>query len=184
MPIEMRCAGCGQMLRVADEHAGKKARCPACGTVADVPLPAGQSPLVEPGSPFMGQPPLGAESGSPFADKPHPAEQPGGWAERRQPEINPYATPAAPRAASAEYLRPHRGGLVLTFGILGILCCMPLGIAAWVMGASDLSEIRAGRMDPNGETLTRVGMILGIVSVGFAILWFVINVLAALAAGG
>jgi phage FluMu protein Com len=37
MPIELNCAGCGQLLRVADEHAGKKARCPACGTIADVP---------------------------------------------------------------------------------------------------------------------------------------------------
>jgi hypothetical protein len=53
---------------------------------------------------------------------------------------------------------------------------MPFGIAAWVMGASDLSEIRAGRMDPSGESTTRVGMILGMVSVGFAILWVLVNV--------
>jgi len=66
---------------------------------------------------------------------------------------------------------------VLTFGIVGVLCCMPLGIAAWVMGASDLSEMRAGRMDPGGMDTTRVGMILGIVSVGLAVLGIVVNVL-------
>lgn len=67
--------------------------------------------------------------------------------------------------------------MVLTFGIVGVLCCMPLGIAAWVMGASDLAEMRAGRMDPSGMDTTRVGMILGIVSVGLAILGIVVNVL-------
>lgn len=72
---------------------------------------------------------------------------------------------------------------MLTFGIIGILCCMPFGIAAWVMGASDLAEIRAGRMDPSGEGTTRVGMILGIVSVGFAVLWVVLN-FGLLAIGG
>ncbi len=33
MAIESVCTGCGQKLSVADEHAGKKARCPACGQV-------------------------------------------------------------------------------------------------------------------------------------------------------
>jgi len=40
MPIETTCSGCGQRLRVADEHAGKKARCPSCQTVNLVPGPA------------------------------------------------------------------------------------------------------------------------------------------------
>ncbi len=33
MAIESNCVGCGQLLRVADEHRGKQARCPSCGTV-------------------------------------------------------------------------------------------------------------------------------------------------------
>jgi hypothetical protein len=40
MPIESRCHGCGKLLRVADEHAGKQARCPGCGYVYHVPTPA------------------------------------------------------------------------------------------------------------------------------------------------
>lgn len=39
MAIETICTGCGQRLRVAAEHAGKKARCPSCGTIYEVPLP-------------------------------------------------------------------------------------------------------------------------------------------------
>lgn len=37
MPIETICQGCARKLRVADEHAGKKARCPQCGLIYVVP---------------------------------------------------------------------------------------------------------------------------------------------------
>ena len=33
MPIDSLCSGCGKTLRVNDEFQGRKARCPACGTV-------------------------------------------------------------------------------------------------------------------------------------------------------
>ena len=38
MPIDTVC-NCGKRLRVADEHAGKKARCPQCGAIYVVPSP-------------------------------------------------------------------------------------------------------------------------------------------------
>lgn len=44
MAIETICSGCGQKLAVADEHAGKRARCPACGQIYTVPF---QSPQPE-----------------------------------------------------------------------------------------------------------------------------------------
>lgn len=37
MAIETHCQGCQKLLRVADEHAGKNARCPSCGTIYTVP---------------------------------------------------------------------------------------------------------------------------------------------------
>jgi hypothetical protein len=43
MPIETTCQTCGQRLRVADEHAGKAARCPNCQTIYTVPHPAGSA---------------------------------------------------------------------------------------------------------------------------------------------
>jgi len=73
--------------------------------------------------------------------------------------------------APTRYYKPHRGGLVLTFGILGFVCCGFLGIAAWIMGSADLKEIRAGRMDPSGQGLTQAGMILGIITTILMILW-------------
>jgi hypothetical protein len=67
-------------------------------------------------------------------------------------------------------LKPHRGGMILAFGLLGLFCCIIFGILAWVMGSSDLREMGEGRMDPSGEGLTNAGKILGIVSCCLAIL--------------
>ncbi|MAY76020.1 MAG: hypothetical protein CMJ31_15150 [Phycisphaerae bacterium] len=58
---------------------------------------------------------------------------------------------------------PHRGALVLVFGILSLVCCGPLGIAAWIMGHNDLAKIKTGRMDPEGKGTTQAGLICGIV---------------------
>ena len=60
-------------------------------------------------------------------------------------------------------LKPHRVGMLLAFGILGLLCCIVFGILAWVMGNSDLKEMAEGRMDPEGEGMTKAGKILGII---------------------
>lgn len=61
-------------------------------------------------------------------------------------------------------MKPHRGTLILVLGILGLVICGPLGIAAWVMGSSDLKEMTAGTMDPSGRSLTNAGKICGIIA--------------------
>lgn len=38
MPISFAC-DCGKQLRVGDEHAGKRAKCPACKNPVSVPAP-------------------------------------------------------------------------------------------------------------------------------------------------
>ncbi|MFN0009134.1 MAG: hypothetical protein ACKVXR_14620 [Planctomycetota bacterium] len=71
-------------------------------------------------------------------------------------------------------LRPHRGTLVLVLGILGIVCCMPCGIVAWVLGNQDLKEMAAGSMDPTGLGMTKAGKILGIISVALAVVGLIV----------
>lgn len=61
-------------------------------------------------------------------------------------------------------VQPHRGAMILVFGILGLLCCFIFGIVAWAMGSADLKEMDAGRMDPSGRGLTQAGQICGIIS--------------------
>lgn len=61
-------------------------------------------------------------------------------------------------------MKPHRGTLVLVLGILGLVLCGPVGIAAWVMGNSDLKEMDAGTMDPSGRGTTQAGKICGMIA--------------------
>lgn len=60
-------------------------------------------------------------------------------------------------------VEPHRGAMILIFGLLGLLFCPLFAIAAWLMGGADMNKIRAGQMDRAGEGLTQVGYILGII---------------------
>jgi len=78
-------------------------------------------------------------------------------------------------------MRPHRGVLILVFGILGLVCCVIFGIIAWVMGNGDLREMDAGRMDPSGRGLTQAGKICGIVNVALTLVGIVIWILMLMA---
>lgn len=83
-------------------------------------------------------------------------------------------------------LAPHRGVLILTLGILGIIICAPLGIPAYLMGKNDLAAIRAGRMDPSGLGLTQAGHVLGIIGLAFLLIGLlaaVVGVIIAAIAG-
>jgi hypothetical protein len=71
---------------------------------------------------------------------------------------------------------PHRGAMVLAFGILGwIFTCPVFAVMAWVMGTSDLREMRCGRMDSGGMGLTQAGHILGMI---YTLLWLAVCVIA------
>ena len=80
-------------------------------------------------------------------------------------------------------MKPHRGTLVLVFGILGLVFCAPLGIAAWVMGGNDLKEMAAGTMDPAGRDNTNAGKICGMIATILLILGCVIGFLMIALAG-
>jgi hypothetical protein len=76
------------------------------------------------------------------------------------------ARPIAPQSA----LRPHRGGLILTLGLIGLFVCGPLCLGAWVMGNGDLHEMDAGMMDPSGRSNTSSGRNIGMLG---TILWII-----------
>jgi predicted Zn finger-like uncharacterized protein len=61
-------------------------------------------------------------------------------------------------AYSVQSVEPHRGGLVLTLGILGLVLCGFLGPVAWYMGAEDLDKMRRGVMDKSGYGVTQAGL--------------------------
>jgi len=83
-------------------------------------------------------------------------------------------------------MTPHRGVLILVLGILSLVFCPILGPVAWIMGKQDLTEIDAGRMDPEGRGLTLAGMVCGIVETAMIILGllFFVGFLVLMLAGG
>jgi hypothetical protein len=74
-------------------------------------------------------------------------------------------------------MKPHRGTIILVLGILSLIICAPLGIAAWIMGSGDLKEIDGGTMDPAGRSLTQAGKICGIIATILMIISAVVVIL-------
>ncbi len=68
MPIEFHCTACNQLLRVPDDTAGRKAQCPGCDAVLDIPsATARPAPAEPPPAPIIGG------SASPERDSPFPS---------------------------------------------------------------------------------------------------------------
>lgn len=72
-------------------------------------------------------------------------------------------------------MKPHRGTMILILGIVGIVLCMPCGIAAIIMGGKDLKEMDAGVMDPSGRGQTNAGKICGFVSLAVFAIGLILN---------
>ena len=100
---------------------------------------------------------------------------------------NPFAASPTVGTSSQILLEPHRGTVVLIFGILGWFICCGMGVVAWVMGHQDLQKMRAGVMDPEGKGITQAGYIIGMLSVvipGVVAVGMIILVVIAAALGG
>ena len=74
-------------------------------------------------------------------------------------------------------MKPHRGVIILVFGILGFVICPFFGVAAWMMGTNDLQDMARGRMDSGGRDLTKAGRICGMIASGYLIVWLLLVIL-------
>ena len=74
-------------------------------------------------------------------------------------------------------MKPHRGVIILVYGILGFVICPFFGLAAWMMGTNDLQEMARGRMDSSGRDLTKAGRICGMIASAYLIVWLVLIIL-------
>ncbi|WP_418059399.1 DUF4190 domain-containing protein [Pimelobacter simplex] len=57
-----------------------------------------------------------------------------------------------------------QGTTILILGILGLVCCGPLGIAAWVMGNKAIAEIDANPSAYNNRGTVNAGRICGMIA--------------------
>ncbi len=136
-----------------------------------LPPPPPPPPPAEPPT-YLPPPPPPAGS---YPPPPPPPAAPSGYPMAPPEGVYPPAFPPGPGAGygagyGAVGLKPHRANLVLGLGIVGLLCCGPLGIVAYIFGKNDLAEMDAGAMDPSGRGTTNVGRILGIVAIVFLVI--------------
>ncbi|HLF43496.1 MAG TPA: DUF4190 domain-containing protein [Acidimicrobiia bacterium] len=61
------------------------------------------------------------------------------------------------------YPEQSQATTALVLGIIGIVCCGLLGIAAWVMANNELQAISSGRRDPVNEGTAKAARVVGIV---------------------
>ena len=158
MPIQLTCPACQRQLRVPDNLVGQMVKCPGCkeafkAVVEEAPPPEEPKSSRRPPEDddrFRDEPPERRVS---RRDADEDLDDDDDRGERRS------------RRRSRRNLAPHRGTLILVLGILSLAGAgIFTGIPAWIMGNNDLKEIRAGRMDPEGESQTNIGKILGMVS--------------------
>ena len=192
MPEIVTCPQCERKLKVPESLAGQSVKCPSCGATFTATPMAAEPP------PRPRRPPAGEDE----AEEPPARRAP---ARRRPPEDDYEDDEDRPRRRRPAYdddeddedddrprrrrrlrrdFMPHRGATVLTLGIISLVCLgIITGPIAWVMGSNDLKEIRAGRMDPEGEGTTRAGMICGMIATILNILGCVFYALIFAAAG-
>jgi predicted Zn finger-like uncharacterized protein len=157
MPITVDCPSCNRKLRVPDDLQGKKVKCPTCGTTFTAGASAAPPPAEEEERPA----PAPVTPRRPAPPDEYDEEPPG-----REGDDEDRPRPRRSRAS----MQPHRGPLVLILGILSLVLGLAtgfgwvLGPVAWILGNNDLKEMRAGRMDPEGEGQTNAGRICGIIS--------------------
>jgi hypothetical protein len=164
------CPSCDKKLQVPEEFFGKNVQCPECK----------QQFLAKPMTPAA--PATATRSAA--ADVPAWEKPPGRELARLDDERPSKRRPRddddeedRPRRRSRygddddrprrRRLAPHRGGMILAFGILAIVGVgsVVFGPMAWMMGNADLRAMREGYMDPSGEGQTNTGRVLGMISV-------------------
>lgn len=75
------------------------------------------------------------------------------------------------RRSDLHNVEPHRGGAILTFGILSLFTIpFVFGPMAWIMGNADLRKMREGWMDREGQSLTDAGRICGMIATIFLVI--------------
>jgi hypothetical protein len=176
MPNIIDCPSCKGKLRVPEDLLSQPVQCPTCGMTFTAsaggngasPESARQEEATEPRS----------RSGPPAAED--------DWARgnrpaRRLADEDDYDDRLSRRRLrNRRYLPPHRGTLIL---VLGILAVVPHGLhlifgpIAWIMGNNDLKEMRAGRMDPEGESNTNIGRICGMIGTILGLIGLVVFLL-------
>ena len=179
------CGQCGEILNLPQDYDEDQFPCPVCGStihlldVVEAQLSPDQPDPGDDDGPVQTFPQLEMASSppgdvsSPYASpSPYVATSPSG----------PYVRQRARN--SLDRVRPHRGGLLLFFGIMSLFfngcTCYLMGALVWYTAADDLKAMRVGLVDASGHGLTQAAMVLAIISTVLHVLLLLLNIVASL----
>jgi len=160
MAIEFRCPQCQKLLRVSDDSAGAKAKCPSCSAVVDVPASEQSAadgddlshvPPASATNPFGGDPsfqskPLANESENPYGS-PAGVYQPVSIKPSHATEIVP--TPADPGQIISYAWEVWKNNLGLLVGITAVVFGINIGFAV-IQGGIEFGFAQQGEQ-PMGQ---------------------------------
>jgi hypothetical protein len=183
-PVEIDpCPKCQTRLSVMPGDLGLDVECPSCQTVFKAVRPGSAPPAPPPAPPKRSVLESTDDTGTPTSrrrrddedddrpsrrgrrrdeDEEEDDDRPSRRGRRDEDDDEDRPRRRSRRRRGGSY-EAHRGGLILTFAILGWVICFIFGIMAWVMGSADLKKMDEGTMDPEGRGLTRAGQIIGMV---------------------
>jgi hypothetical protein len=167
------CPNCQRKLQVPEQYLGKKVQCPDCQHMFTAETTAVSA---QPASAPSAPPAPKSDDRRRGDDYDDEDDRPSRRGRYDDDEDDDLEYDDIRRRRRHHDFAPHRGGLILALGIVGLvgwLVCtilIVLGPIAWILGSADLREIHAGRMDPDGKGLTRAGQVCGIIGTIFMIL--------------
>jgi len=100
-------------------------------------------------------------------------------------EPQPPVAPPAPSAQNYGHAPPPgvpekasgKSVTAMILGIVGIVLCQPVGIAAWIIGHQERKEIAAGKSPAAGQGMATAGWIMGIIGTAMLVLGLLILIL-------
>jgi hypothetical protein len=193
------CTECKKQLQVPEDLLGQQVQCPECKHTFTAELPGEKDAVTSSPAKKTVAPPSvptkrAAWDKKPAAEKDDDEDRKDKKkTKKRRDEDDDDDRPSrrrSRRSRRGQDYAPHRGGMILAFGIIGLVSGLGIifGPIAWMMGNTDLKEMEAGRMDPEGQGITQVGRILGMIATimsivgillgcGIFVIYFVIIVL-------
>ena len=174
MPLTIACPNCQKSLKLQESVLGKRVRCPGCQEVFTATAPE-EEPMRR------------ADEGEGVQERPSRSRRVEREEREEEDEDRPRRRPRRIEDDDDEGVargRPHRGGVVLTMGILAVVFALCCPLVCWILGgigltmaSTDLSQMAARRMDRSGQGITRVGQILSIVGVVLGLLNAIVGVI-------
>jgi hypothetical protein len=158
MPTTISCPNCQKTLRLPENMLGKRVRCPGCQETFVAAAP--EEEPVEPVEEEEGVQERPSQRSRPRRDEDGDRDRD----RRRRRRNNEEDDDEIVRG------RPHRGGTVLTLGILALVFAFCCPLVCWIVGGiglsmagADLGLMARRRMDRSGQGMTKAGQVLSII---------------------